>query len=174
MSRWIAPFALSLCLTGPAGAAPLEVTPAPTAFFGLHFIDTSTEGAVNGIRPDQTARTEMAAGFVAAGFAEQGLTLVDLAPVQAELDRVTNPADCNGCAARLARRLGATYALTGEVQKVSNLILSMNLVLSDAASGRVLRAAAVDIRGNTDESWQRGLSYLMRNRIFHDTTGGRK
>jgi hypothetical protein len=29
----------------------------------------------------------------------------------------------------------------------------------------VVAAGSVDIRGNTDESWSRGLSYLLRNRL---------
>jgi hypothetical protein len=28
----------------------------------------------------------------------------------------------------------------------------------------------VDIRGDTDESWRRGLSYLLRNRILDEQT----
>jgi hypothetical protein len=32
-------------------------------------------------------------------------------------------------------------------------------------TGRVIDAGSVDIRGNTNESWSRGLSYLFRNRL---------
>ena len=53
----------------------------------------------------------------------------------------------------MAAKLGARYAVTSEVQKVSNLILSMNVVIRDAATGDAVRAYAVEIRGNTDESW---------------------
>jgi hypothetical protein len=31
--------------------------------------------------------------------------------------------------------------------------------------GQVIEAGSVDIRGNTDESWSRGLSYLLRDRL---------
>jgi hypothetical protein len=66
----------------------------------------------------------------------------------------------------MAERLGADYVLVGEVQKVSNLILSMNLVLRDVKSGEALRALAVDIRSNTDQSWLRGLNYIFKNHFF--------
>ena len=89
-----------------------------------------------------------------------------MAPVAARLNTVKNPAHCNGCEVAIAHDLGARYALTGEVQKVSNLILNLNLVLRDAQSGTILRAGVVDIRGNTDESWRRGFSYLLRNIMF--------
>jgi hypothetical protein len=29
-------------------------------------------------------------------------------------------------------------------------------------------ARSVDIRGNTDESWRRGLDYLLRNYLFRE------
>jgi hypothetical protein len=52
------------------------------------------------------------------------------------------------------------------VQKVSNLILNINLEVRDVADGHVLRAGSVDIRGNTDETWARGLAWLLRHRIL--------
>ena len=54
----------------------------------------------------------------------------------------------------------------GEVQKVSNLILSMNLALRDAESGEFVRMLAVDIRGNTDDAWLRGGRYILNNHFF--------
>lgn len=140
--------------------------PGTVAFFGLHFNDLSTEGAINGIRADETARTGMAAALVAGDMAARGFVLVPLDPVADRLETVFNPARCNGCDTAMAKELGAEYALTGEVSKVSNLILSLQLNLRDAGSGKTLRAGSVDIRGNTDESWQRGFRYLLRNLIF--------
>jgi Protein of unknown function (DUF2380) len=49
------------------------------------------------------------------------------------------------------------------VQKVSNLILNINVYMEDAESGKMKFARSIDIRGNTDESWRRGLDYLLRN-----------
>ena len=66
----------------------------------------------------------------------------------------------------LARGLGADLAAVGWVQKVSNLILNLNLQVRDVATGQMVAAGTVDIRGNTDESWQRGLLYLLDHRIL--------
>lgn len=66
----------------------------------------------------------------------------------------------------MARALGADYAVVGEVQKVSNLILAMNLYVKEVSTGRQIRGQAVDIRGNTDESWQRGMRYILERNIF--------
>jgi Protein of unknown function (DUF2380) len=41
-------------------------------------------------------------------------------------------------------------------------------VIEDATTGRVLHAQSVDIRGDTDESWTRGLPYLLSERMFRD------
>ena len=144
--------------------------PAPgrVALFGLHFIDTSTEGAVNGIRADETARTAMTAGLVEDDMTTRGFVLVPTDPVAEKLAKVLNPAHCNGCDVTLAQELGADYALVGEVQKVSNLILNINLYLRDAGTGELVRSGSVDIRGNNDESWQRGVRYLLKNIIFRD------
>ena len=64
--------------------------------------------------------------------------------------------------------MGSDYAISGEVQKVSNLIQSVNLYIREAGTGRQLAGGAVDIRGNTDEAFQRGYSYLLRNIIFRE------
>lgn len=152
----------------PALAAAEVPAPGRVAFFGLHFNDTSTEGAINGVRADETARTMMATTLVADDFAGRGYVLVPTDLVADKLAKVSNPARCNGCDVAMADALGADYALAGEVQKVSNLILNLNLVLRDARTGDTVRAGSVDIRGNTDESWQRGFRYLLKNIIFRD------
>ena len=75
---------------------------------------------------------------------------------------------CNGCELDVARSLGTQQVTYGWVQKVSNLILNINLVIEDAQTGKVLRADSVDIRSNTDDSWSRGLRFLLNERLFRD------
>jgi len=145
-----------------AAAAP--PSPGTAMFFGLHFIDTSTEGAINGVREDETARLKLMEAQLRGDLTARGFTLMD--PPADEVASVKNPTHCNGCDTRMAEAAGADYAISGEVQKVSNLILSMNLYVRDAETGRGVAAGAVDIRGNTDESWSRGYRYLLKNLIF--------
>ena len=68
-------------------------------------------------------------------------------------------------AKRLARDLGAALSLTGTVQKVSNLILNINMVVRDVATGKVVAAGSADIRSNSDASWFKGVDWLLRHRI---------
>ena len=156
---WLLAGLLSASAATAQGLVPLREG-ARVAFLGITFIDTSTEGAYNPVRSDETARLALVRDYVEARFTEDGFVLIDLAPIS------TDPADCYGCETRLAARLNADYVLVGEVQKVSNLILSMNLVLRAVPSGEVVRARAVDIRSNTDDSWLRGMRYIFKTHIF--------
>jgi len=138
------------------------------AFFGLTMLDDSLQGAMEGEDPAQTARLAMLEKIVRDRFTAEGYDLIDITPVQTDLDRIVNPAKCYGCDTRMATDLGADFSLVGEVQKVSNLIIAMNLQLRDAATGDLVRGGVVDIRSNTDESWQRGMRYILKNRIFRE------
>src|SRR5262249_53210112 len=73
---------------------------------------------------------------------------------------------CNGCERDFALEAGADWAAWGTVQKVSNLILNINVYMEDARAKKIEFAKSVDIRGNTDESWQRGLDYMLRHYLL--------
>jgi hypothetical protein len=49
------------------------------------------------------------------------------------------------------------------VQKVSNLILNINIEVRSAATDETVYVKSVDIRGNTDETWLRGVRRLVDN-----------
>jgi hypothetical protein len=69
--------------------------------------------------------------------------------------------NCNGCELDIGRALGADVVILGWVQKVSNLILNLNIEVKDVASGKTLYTKSVDLRGNTDNSWLRGIHYMV-------------
>jgi len=154
--------------SGPAAASMTVGTDARIAFFGMIFLDTSTEGAYFGARDDETARTRLLEEAVRDRFAEAGYAFMDLAPIADTLAQTVNPANCYGCDIRMGKALGAEYILVGEVQKVSNLILTMNLTLRDVGTGKMVLGRSVDIRSNTDESWLRGINYLMTHYFFEE------
>ncbi len=141
---------------------------AKVAFLGLGFVDMSTEGAYNGVRADETERLSMVERLVEQRFLDEGLTLVDLAPIESKLANIANPGQCYGCDIRFGQALDADYAVAGSVHKISNLIVSMNLSVKDVRTGETLRAMAVDVRSNTDTSWRRGMTYILKNGVFRD------
>lgn len=154
-------FALLLVLLVTAGTAPVCAA-GRLALFPFELINTSMEPT----RPEELARLQAAAPLVQKRLEEAGYVLVDVAPVAAAAEQAAPLKDCNGCELKLARELGAELAALGWVQKVSNLILNVNLQIREVATGRLVKAGSVDIRGNTDESWRRGFVYLMDRRIL--------
>jgi hypothetical protein len=104
-------------------------------------------------------------------LAESGkFRLLDVSPVNAAAHG-SNLQACGGCDVQYAQRLGADLVITGVVQKVSNLILNINIYLRDVHTGRLVTFASVDMRGNTDESWSRAMSYIVRNRLLAPNYG---
>ena len=155
-------------ITAPAmaGALPVLRAGAAVAVFDFVLHDSSTEGAYHGRRADETARLALLTDDARAAFRRRGFWVTDLTDLRPALAEIANIADCNGCAVDLARRAGATYAVTGLVQKTSNLILAIRLEMFEVASGRPVRAMVVDIRGNNDATWRRGLRYIFRHHVF--------
>jgi uncharacterized protein DUF2380 len=155
-----------LLMSAAAGAEPPKL-----AVFDLEMIDTSLQGEVEGLRADEQARLLRTGDQVRKELAESGRFLVlDIAPVNAAAHG-SNLQACGGCDVKLAGELGADLAMTGVVQKVSNLILNINLYLRDVHSGQLVAAASADMRGNTDESWSRATDYLVRNRLLAPNYG---
>lgn len=68
---------------------------------------------------------------------------------------------CNGCELQIGRTLGVERVGVCWVQKISNLILNINLRVEDVATGKAVFQRSVDIRGNTDQSWRRGVKSLV-------------
>jgi hypothetical protein len=92
-------------------------------------------------------------------------TVVSVDPVRDEVAKSADLRRCNGCADELARKLGADVAITGEVQKVSNLILKLNVYVKPLGGSAPEKAYSVDLRGDTDESFDRGIRYLVENNM---------
>ncbi|VXC87155.1 conserved exported hypothetical protein [Burkholderia sp. 8Y] len=79
----------------------------------------------------------------------------------ASLQRGQDMNACNGCELRVARELGVSRVGVCWVQKISNLILNINLRVEDVDSGATVFQRSVDMRGNTDQSWRRGAKALV-------------
>jgi hypothetical protein len=152
-----------LCLLS---ATPVAAEPVRVAIFDFEMIDTSLDGEMKGTSAEEKARlAKLAPALREKLAASDRFIVVDTNSVN-ERAHAQNLQACGGCDATLAHEVGADVALTGTVQKVSNLILNINIYLRDAKDDRMLQTMSVDIRGNTDESWSRGLSYLIRNKLL--------
>jgi hypothetical protein len=152
-------------------SAPVRADPPKLAVFDFELIDTSLEGEVNGPRADEHDRLMRAGDQVRKELTESGkFQILDIAPVNAAAHG-SNLQACGGCDVQYAQQIGADLAVTGVVQKVSNLILNITVYLRDVHTGRLVTAVNTDLRGNTNESWSRAVSYLVRNRLLAPNYG---
>jgi Protein of unknown function (DUF2380) len=163
MSRLCLHLALALLLaaTTVASAAP------KAAIFPFELIDVSIEGELGGRRTDETRRLALVTEELRQLAARDGgYALADLSGLEAEIERAAPLHKCGGCEVNIARRAGADIAITGAVRKVSSLILGLSIQVRDVTTGRLTRIVQADIRGNTDESWIRGIRWLVANRLL--------
>ena len=137
------------------------------AIFDFELLDTSLQGEVSGVNPAEQQRLAMISDLLRQRIAEsKRYDVIDIAPAREKIAAAGYLRGCNGCDATIARELGAEQSMTGVVQKVSNLILNLNLYMRDANSGELLKVVSADIRGNTDQSWAHGVNWLVRNRVL--------
>jgi hypothetical protein len=160
-----------MSMVGMPGRAAQSGAVAKMAVFDFELIDTSLQGEVDGPRKDEQERLARAAEQLRHALAESGkFQVLDIAPVSVAAHN-SNLQACGGCEVKLAEQIGADLVITGVVQKVSNLILNMNIYLRDVHGGQPLAVMSADLRGNTDESWTRTMGWLIRNRMLAPNYG---
>lgn len=134
----------------------------------FEIIDTSNEPVDQ--RADHGRRLALVRDAIAAGLAERRTyDIVDRATIQSDLDQIlkqTYIRSCNGCEAALARKAGADLVMTGVVNKVSTLILSMGVSIT-RASGELIYHQGFDFRGDNDQSYARAARFFTE-RIARD------
>ena len=152
-------------------ATPVRADPPKLAVFDFELMDTSLQGELDGPRADERDRLMRVSDQVRKELAESGkFQLLEISKVNAAAHG-SNLQACAGCDVQYAQQLGADLAMTGVVQKVSNLILNINIYLRDVHTGALVTSMSVDLRGNMDESWSRATSYLVRNRLLAPNYG---
>jgi hypothetical protein len=154
--------AVAVLVIGAGSAAAAESR--RVAFFGFFLINTSLQPT----QPAEEKRLEMLGIILRDQLADAGRFSFVAIPPEVQMQAVAGSGipNCNGCERDLAEKIGAEWAAWGIVQKVSNLILNINLYMEDVQTGRIEFAHSVDIRGNTDESWRHGLNYMIRNYVL--------
>ena len=155
-------FAGFFCLTG---IAPAHAGPVSIAVLNCGLIDDNAAYNDADTNRAQAARIEMVGKTVREQLdASQRYRVADngrAADLIARLGAAQDLTTCDGCARQVGRALGVAQVGVCWVQKVSNLILNLNLRVEDVESGKTLFQRSVDIRGNTDLSWQRGAKALV-------------
>ncbi len=163
---WYGVRAVVVALLALAGAAATAAEPLPPlAVLGFELVDEQPDPANDAVLLRRLAALQLQ---LQQGLHQRGLyRVVDTAPAQDLIDgaRAQNAFvyRCNGCLAEIGQRLGTRLVAVGWVQKVSNLILNINVSLRDAATDQEILSKSVDLRGNTDETWTRGMAFMLRD-----------
>jgi hypothetical protein len=143
-------------------AGPATAAPRPAAVFDIELVDTSGEGE----KPGQRERIAATSEALRRTLAESGkYQPIDLSPAADRIAALGFQRSCVQCLLDIARDLGAEVTVTGAVHKVSTLILSMQITVRRVADGKMIAQGTADIRGDNDRAWQRGVEWLVRNRI---------
>jgi hypothetical protein len=152
--------------SGVAGVTEADQTPPRVAFFGFQLINTSPQPTT----PDEKQRIRMLDNMFQQKLDASGRFKMISIPskLRDKIAAAPEISNCNGCERDFALEAGADWAAWGTVQKVSNLILNINVYMEDARTKKMEFVKSVDIRGNTDESWQRGLEYMLRHYFFNE------
>lgn len=166
-------WSLFFCLVPSVMAEP---QPRTLAIFRCEMFDTS--GASNPIqKAEEESRLDRTTRAFVNGYDSSPLyTTIDGAQASsldspyARLAEEGLVSTCNGCEAKLAKAIGATHSLGCLVHKVSNLIMSITVYMRDAQTGKILEQHSADLRGNSDQSWERTAAWLLKNRVFEDPT----
>lgn len=131
--------------------------------YDFYFDNTSLEQTT----PAETARLKAVSDALRDGLAKSN----QYEPIAAGPRPPSVQSDitkCSDAERAAAQKAGATLVACGWIQKVSNLILNLNLAVVEAKTGKFVHGGSVDIRGNTDESWDRGLKFLLKEHVFKD------
>lgn len=149
---------------GPTARAA-DATPATLAMLGFELLEDHPDP---GRHDAQQARLKMIEDEFRVQIGQRGLyALVDNAPHQALIERVRSGVEflyrCPHCVEEIGAGMGTRYVAVGWVQKVSNLILNVNIEIREVASNRVALVKSVDMRGNNDQSWIRAIRFLVRD-----------
>ena len=156
----------ALAVLWPCGFAASAAPAKSVAFLGVQFL--------NDHAADEP--TSAAEGARVAALAAQFKDRLEasgryaFAPTPAKVaDGIANGpviGSCGGCEFEYGAELHGELVAWVVVQKVSNLILNLNVYLGDVTARRLTFVHSVDIRGNTDESWTRGMNYLVKNYLL--------
>ena len=164
MARWFS-IALIVCALHSFPARSDSDTPKRAAVMDFELINEMREYETDDSRAAQQQRLLLIDEALRKEFEQRGLyEVIDnaaAAKLIAQEKALHDLRECNGCEFDIGRALKADVRVIGWVQKVSNLILNLNIEVKDVATERTLYTKSVDLRGNTDKSWLRGVRYMV-------------
>jgi len=136
------------------------------AVFDIELQDTSGEQST----PAQAERIRATTEALRRELAGTGrYETVDLSADSDRIAKLGYQRSCMTCFMDVARERGAEVAVFGTVNKISTLILSMEIKVMSVETGKEITRGVADIRGDNDRAWLRGMQWLVQHRIASET-----
>lgn len=164
--KWLAGVSAGLCGAAwpPGHAQPVDM-PRSLAVLDFELVDDQNNPLT---KAAQEVRLRNATQQLERELAERQLyRIVALAPAQELLRKLRAQQEfmyrCDDCAAQVGKLLGVDLVMATWVQKVSELILNVNVQILDVKAEKVVFSKSVDMRGNDDVSWTRAVRFLVRD-----------
>lgn len=157
-------FAFASALAASALAGPARAAPEKAAIFGIELLDPGVVGGRKA-RADEVRRLGLVTDELRKALGDT-VEAVDVAPQAAEIAKQAPLYKCDGCAAAIAKTLGAELAVSGFVEKGSNQIFNLTVTIAEAGTGKLIRGGRVVIRADTDDTWAHAMRWVVKNRLL--------
>ena len=159
--------------SGPAGAGPAKVAVLPFELGDPGAAQDATGDPAaaamalmnGGASTEDKRRLTLVSDEMRKLLAAASYAIVDLGPQAKEIDDKSPLNRCNGCEADIAKAAGAELSVLGRVQKLTPVLIHFDIAVRDTTSGDLVRSVSVDVNGDTDEMWLRGVRWLFKNRL---------
>lgn len=150
-------------------SSPLRAAPAPSKLvvFDLELDDFTAGGPIAGESAEETERLRKMTRVARDLLAASGLfEIIDVGATNEPRVAAHWLRKCNGCEVDAARALGADLSFVGFFRKVSVMEQFLQFRIRDARSGELLNISEAHLRGETDESWRRALTWLITHKLL--------
>lgn len=156
-----------LALTSNFAAMPVRAEEAKSvAMLGV-FLQNDNEGYEPTSDAERARMAGLESQFKSMLESSNGYKFVTTTPeIKAAIAKGQMVGECGGCEIEFGKALGANTIAWVRVQKISNLIMNLNVYIADVRSNKMLFQHSVDIRGNSDELWSRSMAYLLKNYLL--------
>jgi hypothetical protein len=175
--RWQSLIFCVLLLTSlaPASGRTEERPPIKLAVFDFELDDFTAGGPLAGESATETAMLRNVTALARERLAQSGLfEIVDGSASANEMVRTHWLRKCNGCETSIAHELGADMSFLAFFRKISVMEQYLEFRIRDSRTGVLMNVSQTDLRGETDESWSRAITWLIRYRLVEPELARRK
>jgi hypothetical protein len=136
------------------------------AVFEFELQDQSASASPSGDDSAELAALNSATAEAKKVLAESGkYSLVDTSGAEGEAVKTRSLRNCDGCDASIALRLGAEQSLVGVIVKVNQISYAVEILIRDAATGKVLLARRGVLLGGPTE-WSSGVRSVIKREVL--------